>query len=93
MGAFHRVGRFDERAYGSRGGVENRHLVFFYHAPEAAGIRVSGDAFKHHLGDAHGQWAVSHVAVTGNPAHVCGTPKNVIVFDVKGPAHAVHGMQ
>ena len=89
MHRFGCFGSFNQRTNRRWRGVKNADFVFFYHLPKAASIRVSRYAFKNDLRRAHRQWAVSHISVASNPAHVSSTPKYVIFFDVESPAHSV----
>ena len=53
------------------------------HLPEAAGIRVSWDAFKHGGDGAIGQRAIDDVAVPGDPADIGRTPVAVSIMVVE----------
>src|SRR5450830_1847969 len=87
------ISGLNQRANSRRRRVKNRHFMILNHLPKAAGIRVSRDAFKDDLRDAHRQWSVGYISVTGNPAYVSRTPEYVIILNVECPAHSVHGMQ
>ena len=93
MCTWHGFSSFYQRAYGGWRGVKNTNFMLCYHLPKTASVRVSGDSFKNNLRCAHRQWAVSHIGVASNPAHVSRTPKYIIIFDVERPAHGVKRMQ
>ncbi len=95
-GRVHRLvgfGRLDERADGRGRGVEDRDLVALDHLPEAAGVRVGGNALEHDLRGAGGERAVGHVGVAGDPADVGRAPEDVLRLQVEGPVHGELGPQ
>src|SRR5665811_234071 len=63
--------------------VELGHIVLVTDGPEAPGIRIVGDAFKHHRGGAVGQRSVHDVAVPRDPSDVRRAPEDVIRMVVK----------
>src|SRR3989344_495231 len=78
VGAFDRAPAFThQRTQGGGRGIEDVHLVFVDHLPEARGARVVGHAFEDQAGSAVGQRAVDDIAVPGDPADVGGAPVDV----------------
>ena len=52
--------------------------MFVHHLTHAVGGRVIGHPFEHDGGGTVGQWPVDQIGVTGYPAHVGGTPVDVL---------------
>ena len=93
MDFFVPFGQLDERADRGRCGVKNADLVFFDHLPEAAGVRVGGNAFENDLGRTGSQRAVSDIGVPGDPADVGRAPEHILRLDVEDPVHRQLGPQ
>ena len=93
-GAFYGFFTFGhEGANGGRGGIKNIDLMLVHDLGHAVGLGIVGDPFKHQGGGAVGQGAVEQIAVTGDPAHVGGTPVNVtfvVVEDVLEGHGCIH---
>ena len=66
-----------------RGGIENSDFVAVDDIPESVPLRVVGSAFVHEKCGAVEQRSVNHVAVSGNPAYIGGTPVDVLILDIK----------
>jgi hypothetical protein len=69
---------FDQRADGVGAGVENIDFMSSDHLPEAGRVRITGDALEHDLRRAHRKRAVRDIGMARYPAHVGGTPVDVI---------------
>mmetsp|Transcript_9282 Transcript_9282/g.23225 ORF Transcript_9282/g.23225 Transcript_9282/m.23225 type:complete len:276 (+) Transcript_9282:2002-2829(+) len=66
-----------------RGGIQLGDVVAVGDVPEAAGVGVGWDALEEDLGGAVEEGPVSEVAVTGDPAAVCGAEEDVAGVVVK----------
>src|SRR5581483_12515603 len=62
------------------------HSVFIDDGPEAVAVGKVGSAFVHERSGAVGQGPKHDVRVAGNPADVCGTPIDVVFFNVEDVA-------
>ncbi len=72
-----------ERTDCRRGRVENIDVVLVDDLPEAARVRVVRHALEHERRRAVRERPVDDVAVTRNPAHICGAPVNVPVVIIE----------
>ena len=63
-----------------RCGVENVDVVFLNDVPPSAPVRGVRSPLIDNLRGTIGQWAVGNIGVTGDPAHVCGAPVNILTF-------------
>ena len=57
--------------------------MFIHHLPEAAGVRVGWNAFKHDADGAIGQRPVNDIGVAGDPADIGGAPENLALAVIK----------
>ena len=66
--------------------------MFIDDLPTARGIWVSRHALKHKGNTAVAQRTIKNIAVTSNPAHIGGTPKDITLVVIKGifKAHGHH---
>ena len=69
-------------------GIEDADLVLVHHLAHAVGGRVVGHPFEHEGGGAIGERPVDQVGVTRDPAHVGGTPVDVLFVIVE---HVLEG--
>ncbi len=72
-----------QRPDGGRGGIQNTDLVLVHHLAHAVGGRVVGHPFEHDGGGAVGKRPVDQIGVAGDPAHVGGTPVDVLFVVVE----------
>ena len=94
VGAFNRFIAFrHQRANGCWRGIENIDLMLIYHLRHTGRRRPVRYTFKHQRGRAAGQRAVQQVTVSGNPAHIGGTPVDIarmIIKDIFKGQRRVH---
>ena len=74
-------------------GVENGNAVALADAPEPAAVGTGRGAFVDHHRGAVRQRPVGDVAVSGNPAHIGGTPEHVVLAQIEHPAAGQLGVQ
>ena len=80
---------------GGRRGVEDVYLVAFDDIPEAAEIRIIGNAFEHQAGGAVEERTIDDVGMAGDPADVRGAPEDLagaIIEDVMEGRRGPHGI-
>ena len=77
------VAPFHKGADRGRRGVKSRDLVALNDLPKATLVREIRCALIHDLRDAILKNPIYNVTVTGNPAHVGGTPINVVRLQIK----------
>src|SRR5690606_40847987 len=72
-------------------GIENIHLVLFYHFPEPAMVWIVRHTFKHHFGRAVDKRSVNNIAMACHPADIRRAPEYfarfVIENIVEGGSH------
>merc|ERR1712000_412899 len=64
-------------------GVQNIDLVLINNLRETVDVRVIRHTFVHQSNTAIGQRAVKQVSVTGNPAHIRGTPVDITIVVIE----------